>query len=90
MNKHDIQLLYEYNRWANARILGAAAQLTEEQYLAPGEFPHGGLRGTLVHVLFGEWMWRRRWPTWSIMERSIVPRPRRYSSSWASPLATLI
>jgi len=61
MNKHDIQLLYEYNRWANARILGAAAQLTEEQYLAPGEFPHGGLRGTLVHALFAEWVWRMRW-----------------------------
>ena len=61
MNTHDIQLLYEYNRWANTRILGAAAQLTEAQYIAPGKYPHGGLRGTLVHVLFGEWVWRRRW-----------------------------
>jgi uncharacterized damage-inducible protein DinB len=61
MNKHDIQLLYEYNRWANARILGAAAKLTAAQYLAPGTFPHGGLRGTLVHALFGEWLWRMRW-----------------------------
>jgi len=42
-------------------ILGAAAKLTEEQYLAPGEFPHGGVRGTLVHALFAEWMWRMRW-----------------------------
>jgi uncharacterized damage-inducible protein DinB len=61
MNKRDIQLLYEYNRWANARILGAAAKLTEEQYLTPGKFPHGGLRGTLVHALFTEWVWRMRW-----------------------------
>jgi uncharacterized damage-inducible protein DinB len=61
MNKHDIQLLYEYNRWANARILRAAAKLTEEQYLAPGKFPHGGLRGTLVHMMFWEWVWRMRW-----------------------------
>ncbi len=61
MDKHDIQLLCEYNRWANARILGAAAKLTEEQYLAPGKFPHGGLRGTLVHALFTEWVWRMRW-----------------------------
>ena len=61
MNKQDIQLLFDYNRWCNARILGAAAQLTAEQFLAPGTFPHGGLRGTLVHALFAEWVWRMRW-----------------------------
>ena len=61
MNKKDIHVLYEYNRWANARILGAAAKISEAQFLAPGEFGHGGLRGTLVHTLFGEWIWRMRW-----------------------------
>src|SRR6266487_4384351 len=61
MNKKDIHLLYEYNRWANARILGAAATISAAQFLAPGEFPHGGLRGTLVHTLFAEWIWRMRW-----------------------------
>jgi uncharacterized damage-inducible protein DinB len=61
MNKQDIQLLYKYNRWSNAKILNAAANLTGEQYLAPGSFPHGGLRGTLVHALFAEWIWRNRW-----------------------------
>ena len=70
MNKQDIHLLYEYNRWANARILDAAAKISEAQFLASDEFPHGGLRGTLVHALFGEWIWRRRWqgspsnPSW--------------------------
>src|ERR1041385_405687 len=61
MNKYDIQFLCEYNRWANARILGTAAKLTEAQYLASGNFPHGGLRETLVHTLFAEWVWRMRW-----------------------------
>jgi uncharacterized damage-inducible protein DinB len=61
MNKQDIQLLYDYNRWCNARIIGSAAKLTDEQFLAPGTFPHGGLRGTLVHALFAEWVWRMRW-----------------------------
>ncbi|PYM60981.1 MAG: hypothetical protein DMD79_14265 [Candidatus Rokuibacteriota bacterium] len=61
MNTRDIQLLYEYNLWCNARILGTAAQLTDEQFLAPGQFPHGGLRGTLIHALFAEWAWRMRW-----------------------------
>lgn len=61
MNRNDIRVLYGYNRWANARILDAAAQISEAQFLAPGEFPHGGLRGTLVHALFAEWIWRLRW-----------------------------
>jgi len=61
MNKQDILLLYKYNQWANALILNAAANVTQEEYLAPASFPHGGLRGTLVHALFAEWIWRRRW-----------------------------
>lgn len=61
MNKQDIQLLYEYNHWADARILDAAAKISEAQFLAPGEFPYGGVRGTLVHTLFAEWIWRMRW-----------------------------
>ena len=61
MNKQDIQLLYKYNQWANQRILDAAAHVTEEQFLAPALYPHGGLRGTLTHTLFAEWIWRMRW-----------------------------
>ena len=61
MNKQDILLLYKYNQWSNAKILNTAAKVTQEQFLAPGSFPHGGLRGTLVHALFAEWIWRHRW-----------------------------
>ena len=61
MNKQDILLLYQYNQWANAKILNAAANVTPEQFLAPASFPHGGLRGTLVHALSAEWIWRTRW-----------------------------
>jgi uncharacterized damage-inducible protein DinB len=61
MNKQDIQFLYKYNTWANTRILDAAANVTGEQFLAPAAFPHGGLRSTLTHTLFAEWIWRKRW-----------------------------
>lgn len=61
MNKQDILLLYKYNQWSTAKILNAASGLTEEQFLASASFPHGGLRGTLVHALFAEWIWRNRW-----------------------------
>jgi uncharacterized damage-inducible protein DinB len=61
MNKQDILLLYKYNQWTNKKILDAVAKVTQEQFLAPAPFPHGGLRGTLVHALFAEWIWRNRW-----------------------------
>jgi len=61
MNKQDIQFLYKYNRWTTDKILNAASNVTQEQFLAPASFPHGGLRGTLVHALFAEWIWRNRW-----------------------------
>lgn len=61
MNKQDITLFFKYNQWANAKILGAASNVTNEQFIAGASFPHGGLRGTLVHTLFAEWIWRHRW-----------------------------
>jgi uncharacterized damage-inducible protein DinB len=61
MNKEDIAMLYQYNQWSTAKILGAAADVSEAEFLAPANFPHGGLRSTLVHALFAEWIWRSRW-----------------------------
>ena len=61
MHMRDMRMLFEYNSWANARILGAASGISRAQYLSHGAFPHGGLRGTLVHTLFAEWIWRLRW-----------------------------
>jgi uncharacterized damage-inducible protein DinB len=61
MNTNDIQLLYRYNSWANHRILNTAVQVAAEKFLAPASYPHGGLRGTLTHVLSAEWAWRNRW-----------------------------
>lgn len=69
MNKQDIQILFKYNSWANKRILDAAANITQEQFIAPASYPHGGLRGTLTHALFAEWIWRTRWQGESPVKR---------------------
>jgi len=58
MNLQDIQLLYEYNYWANKKILAASAQVTQAQFTASASFPYGGLQGTLLHILEAEWSWR--------------------------------
>jgi len=58
MNIKDILLIYEYNYWANKKILAASANVTPEQFTAPASFPYGGLHGTLLHTLEAEWSWR--------------------------------
>lgn len=58
MNIKNIHLMYEYNYWANGRILSAAKNITPEQLLAPAEFPYGNLRATLVHIIDAEYGWR--------------------------------
>jgi uncharacterized damage-inducible protein DinB len=58
MNIKDIHLLYEYNYWANKKVLAASADVPVEQFTAPASFPYGGLHGTLLHTLDAEWGWR--------------------------------
>ncbi len=58
MNIEDIQFIYEYNYWANGKILDAAAKVTDEQFFAPGSFSYDSLHGTLFHVLDAEYSWR--------------------------------
>lgn len=58
MNRSDIQLLFDYNDWANDRILERAERVTQEQLTAPNDLGWGSLRGALVHLMDAEWAWR--------------------------------
>lgn len=59
MKTDDIKLLYQYNDWANKRILAAAEKLTGEELTTPNELGWGSLRGALVHILDAEFGWRK-------------------------------
>ncbi len=49
-----------YNRWANARLYGAALDLSDQAYrLHIGVF-FGGLHGTLNHLLLTDRLWLKR------------------------------
>lgn len=61
MNKKDIQLLCEYNRWANARLFEAVLALSTEQFTKDLTSSHRSVRDTLVHIVSGEWIWLKRW-----------------------------
>jgi uncharacterized damage-inducible protein DinB len=60
MRASDLRELYEYNCWMNARILDAAASVTDEQFVAPTDLTPRGLQDNLVHILDVEWSWRER------------------------------
>ncbi|MEO8396436.1 MAG: DinB family protein, partial [Chloroflexota bacterium] len=57
MKIDEIKLLYEFNDWADARILAACAGVSPKQYAAPATIGtgHGGLRATMVHLLDSMW-----------------------------------
>ena len=56
-----IRNFYEYNAWANARILDTAARLTREQLLTPGGASFDSVRDTLVHTMGAQWLYLERW-----------------------------
>jgi uncharacterized damage-inducible protein DinB len=61
MTRTDIELLFEYDRWANARVFDAVATLSDEQYARNLGGGHPSLRDTLVHFIGGEWIWLEYW-----------------------------
>lgn len=60
MTPKEIQLLYDYNAWANRRSLGAAEKLTPEQFVRPLGSSFSSLRDTLAHICGAEWIWLER------------------------------
>ena len=60
MNKKDIQLLFAYNRWANAQILDAASHLSPQQLIRDLSTSHHSVQQTLTHILAAEWIWLMR------------------------------
>ncbi len=61
MHLQDIHTLYEYNYWANHKLLEIVRTLTEEQYKKDLGSSHGGIHGTLFHQMGAEEIWLMRW-----------------------------
>ena len=61
MTKEDIQLLYEYDRWANNRVLQAVSALSAEQFTRDLGGSFRSIRDTLVHIIGVEWCWLAYW-----------------------------
>jgi uncharacterized damage-inducible protein DinB len=60
MRVSDLERLYDYNYWANARLFAVISRLTPEQFTQSVAGSYGSIRNTMVHVLSAEWGWLDR------------------------------
>lgn len=61
MTVDEIRTLYAFNRWATDRILDSVRPLAHAELARDLRTSHVSIRGTLVHTLWSEWIWFRRW-----------------------------
>jgi uncharacterized damage-inducible protein DinB len=61
MTKKEIQLLFEYDTWADLKLLEVIAALTGDQYKKDLHSSFGGIQGTLLHILSVNRVWLYRW-----------------------------
>ena len=80
MTKDDIQLLYEYDRWANHRVLQAVSMLSPEQFTRDLGGSLRSVRDTLVRILGGEWGWLSYWKEPSYTSAFLTIWKREYTS----------
>ncbi len=61
MTPKEIRALYEYDAWANGKLLQAAAALTDEQFTRGLGSSFSSVRDTLAHIMGAQWVWLERW-----------------------------
>src|SRR3989441_11216014 len=53
--------LFAYTAWPTRRFFTALEPLPAESYLRDLKSSHGGLHGTLCHIVWAEQLWLHRW-----------------------------
>ena len=61
MTLDEMRTLFSYTRWANRLLVAASEPLSAADFTRDLRTSHRSLRGTLVHTLWGEWIWLQRW-----------------------------
>lgn len=57
----EVRDLYAFNRWANARMRGALARLSDDEFRRDMKSSFPSVRDTVLHVMTSEWVWLARW-----------------------------
>jgi len=60
LGKEDLGRLLEYTVWANHRVMRTAATLSPDDFKRDLGSSHGGVRGTVTHMMGAEWIWLER------------------------------
>ena len=55
-----LRLLFQYNQWADRRMVEACSALTNEQFTRDLGSSFRSVRDTLVHLYGAEWVWNER------------------------------
>ena len=71
MKLEDIRLLYAYDRWANGRLLDAAAHVAAEQFTRDLGGSFRSIRDTFLHIIGGEWIWLEYWKRMPVSEEMV-------------------
>jgi len=61
MTTDEVRELFAYNAWANRLTFAAAEALPPEVYHRDLKSSHGGIHGTLAHIVWAEHLWLNRW-----------------------------
>src|SRR3954470_19672876 len=60
MTVNDLETLYDYSYWANARLFPVVSALTTEEFVKRVAGSWGSVRNTLVHMMSAEGGWLER------------------------------
>src|SRR2546423_3274385 len=61
MDLAGVRELFAYNAWANRECFAALERLPTESYFRDLKSSHGGLHGTVCHIVWAEDLWLGRW-----------------------------
>jgi len=87
MQLDTIRELYDYNHWANQRVLSAMTPLTDDMFTRNMGNSFVSLRDTLAHILGAEWIWLERWLGRSpkaLLSASDFPTLQALQRRWAA------
>ena len=79
LDKDALSRLIDYTIWANHRVMRACATVPVDDYKRELGGSFGGIRGTLSHIMWTEWIWLERWKGISPPARRMNPSSR---TSW--------
>jgi uncharacterized damage-inducible protein DinB len=96
MTRDEIMTLFDYDRWATGKLLDVLEGIPEDVYRKNPGSSHGGIHGTLVHLVGACDVWLRRWqgetPTrqWKEEDFESFPVLRQQWDSYQSRISVFL